>query len=620
MSARPPFRKIDFPEPEIELDRRDDGTVLFSVANPCDPVAPNLFALLEAHADQTPDVTFIAERSRTGDGGPGPWLRLSYEQMHERAIRIAQALLSRGWGDGDVILILSENSLDHAALMFGAYAARVAVAPVSPGFSLQSKTHEKLKHVFDLTRPRAVFVQDGAKYADALRALDLTGVEVIAASPAPNDIAFTPFADLLAGEATSDVTRSIAAVSPNTVGKVLFTSGSTGMPKGVIQTQGMMTAAVTMAASVRRFKASGADYQFLDWLPWSHSFGGNSNLNGTLLKGGSFYIDAGRPLPGQFGETLANLKEVSPTLYSSTPSAFALLIAALEEDADLRANFFSGLEALSYGGAALPDDLGARMQKVAIAETGNRILFMTGYGATETGPAITATWFETDRVGLVGLPFPGAEIKMVPHGDVYELRFRGPSVTQGYFGQPDLTEAAFDDEGFYRIGDAGSFVDPARPELGLKFEGRVAEEFKLLTGTWVQVGRLRVALLSACTPLLRDAVITGHDRDFVGALLWPNEEKVRALAGLPDAPLAQVLASEPVRAAVRAGIAAHNADNPASSTRIARAIFLEEPPSVDGHELTDKGYINQRAALANRAAFVERLYAGGSGPDVLVIG
>ncbi len=607
MAARPPFRPIDFPEPEIEIEHAADGSVLFSVLNACDPLAPNLFAILENHAEETPDVTFVAERARRTDGSPGDWNRLTYGQMHDGAVRLAQGLLDRGWGAGDVILILSENSLDHALLMFGAYAAQIAVAPVSPGFSLQSKTHEKLKHVFALTRPKAVFVQDGAKYADALRALDLSDTTVIAVTPTPDDIASVAFDDLFAPEATSMVTRSIFEISPSTVGKVLFTSGSTGMPKGVIQSQGMMVAAITMAASVRRFKADGAAYKFLDWLPWSHAFGGNSNLNGTLLKGGSFYIDAGRPLPGQFGETLHNLKEIAPTLYSSTPSAFGMLVSALEEDTELRTNFFSALEGLSYGGAALPTDLADRMQQIAIAETGNRILFMTGYGATETGPAITSTWFETDRVGLVGLPFPGAEVKMVPHGDVYELRFRGPCVTPGYFGRPDLTKEAFDEQGFYRIGDAGSFVDPDKPELGLKFEGRVAEEFKLLTGTWVQVGRLRVALLAACSPYLRDAVITGHDRDFVGALVWLNDDKVQ---GLGEADLC---------AALKDQIAAYNAQNPGSSNQVKRLLVLDTPPSVDGHELTDKGYINQRAALQNRADWVERLYADAPDSQVLVI-
>jgi feruloyl-CoA synthase len=347
--------------------------------------------------------------------------------------------------------------------------------------------------------------------------------------------------------------------------------------------------------------------------------GGNASFNGLLADGGTLYIDDGRPTPDLFLETLRNLREISPTYYANVPAGYAMLIAALERDEALAVGFFRDLQILGYGGATLPDDLYTRMQRLAVRYTGNRIVFFTGWGATETAPTATATYWATERVGLIGLPFPGIELKMVPAGAKYELRLRGVTVMPGYHKRPDLTAAAFDEEGFYKIGDAGVFVDPADPSQGLIFGGRVVEDFKLTTGTFVHVGSLRVAAVAAASPVLQDAVVTGHDRDWVGLLAWPNLVACRQLIGQPDASLAQVIADERVRARVREGLAAHNRSATGSSMRIRAVLLLEEPPSIDGRELTDKGYINQRVTIERRAALVTRLYSDPMPPEAIAI-
>ncbi len=618
--GQPPFRHVDFPIADVSVETRDDGTILYSCHLDPDPYEPNLYRLLEKAAAERPGQPYLKIREKLADGSTGDWLELTYGALDRNARALGQYFLDQGWGqDSGPILVLSENSFAHVSIMFGGYVAQVPVASVSPGYSLMSTSFDKLKHVFDLVKPCAIFVEDGPRFEPALKALDLGACQVIACTP-PNDVPAQSFQALLDTQPTEAVQNSIDAITGETIGKILFTSGSTGMPKGVLQSHQLMASNCSMTTSVRRLGDVGADYQVIDWLPWSHSFGGNSNLNACLRMGGTLYIDQGKPLPGQFEETLRTLRDFAPSFYSSTPAAFALLVNALEDEPVLRKTFFSRLKAMSYGGASLPEDLFRRMQDVAVQETGKRIVLMSGYGATETGPSVTLSYFASDLVGLLGLPLPGTTVKMVPHGDTYELRFKAPCITPGYVNQPDLTDAAFDEEGFYKIGDAGSFVDPARPELGLKFDGRVAEEFKLLTGTFVSVGKLRLDAVAACSPLVRDAVITGHDRDFIGVMAWPHEAQVRALAGVADdAPLEDAFASAKVRAKIAEGLAAHNAVNKGSSTRIKRFIWLAEPPNADGHEITDKGYINQRATLQRRADFVERLYADTPDADVIEV-
>jgi len=427
-------------------------------------------------------------------------------------------------------------------------------------------------------------------------------------------------AGLAAPAVTGGGEASIAQIKPETIGKLLFTSGSTGMPKAVINTQGMMCANAAMMMQVRPRPADGPVSTVLDWMPWNHTMGGNALFNPLLIEGGTLYIDDGRPMPGQFDETIRNLREVSPTYYANVPVGYAALASAMEKDDALCRSFFRDLALMGYGGARLPDDLYDRMQALAVRATGERIVFYTGWGSTETGPTSTGTYWNTERVGLIGLPFPGVELKMVPSGTKYELRLRGPNVMPGYFRQPELTRKVFDEEGFYCIGDAGIFVDPDDPVQGIIFAGRVVEDFKLTTGTFVHVGSLRTDAIAAATPVIQDALVAGQDRDYVGLLAWPNLHACRQLVGNPDASFGDVVKHPAVVDCLRRGIETHNRScDGVTSRRIARAMLMVEPPSIDGHELTDKGYINQRAGLERRADLVARLYAEPPADDVIVL-
>jgi feruloyl-CoA synthase len=498
--------------------------------------------------------------------------------------------------------------------------ARIPAAPVSPAYSLMSHDHVKLKYLFDLIKPAVVMVQDGPTFEKALKALDLTGVTVVHVVRPCDGITSISFAELAATPVTADVEASIAKITPETVGKLLFTSGSTGMPKAVINTQAMMCANAAMMMQVRPRTAGGPLATVLDWMPWNHTMGGNAAFHPVLVDGGTLYIDDGRPMPGQLEETIRNLREISPTYYANVPAGYAALAAAMEKDDALCRSFFKNLSIMAYGGARLPDDLYDRMQALAVKTTGERIVFYTGWGSTETAPTSTGTYWDTERVGLIGLPFPGVELKMVPCGSKYELRLRGVNVTPGYFGQPDLTKKMFDEEGFYCIGDAGIFVDDSDPVKGIIFAGRVVEDFKLTTGTFVHVGSLRTDAIAAATPVVHDALVAGQDLPFIGLLAWPNLHACRQLVGNPDLSFEDAVKHPKVIACFKRGLEAHNKECEGASSRIiARAMLMAEPPSIDGNELTDKGYINQRAGLERRAALVARLYADEPDQDVIVL-
>jgi feruloyl-CoA synthase len=404
----------------------------------------------------------------------------------------------------------------------------------------------------------------------------------------------TPIGELLEKDAGARVDEAFARVGPDTEAKILFTSGSTGLPKGVINTQRMLVANQQMLAQVWPFLEDRV-HTIVDWLPWNHTFGGNFCFNVMLRNGGALYVDGGKPAPGLIEATAKNLAEISPTLYFNVPRGFDLLMPMLEADAALRRNFFRELDMVFYAGAALPQNLWERLEKLAAAEKNGELAMISSWGSTETAPSAAAVHYPIERAGVIGLPNPGCELKLVPAAGKLEVRVRGPNVTPGYYRRPDLTAAAFDEEGFYRIGDAMKFDDPARPEKGLVFDGRVAEDFKLATGTWVHVGAVRVKLIAAGNPLIQDAVITGHDRNEVGALVFLS-------------PAAKDLAPEAVRARLAAALKALAADG-GSSMHPTRALVLEEPPSIDAGEITDKGYINQRAVLERRAALVGRLHA-----------
>ncbi len=613
---RPPFRKVNWLPRDIAVERRPDGVMVLRSRFPLNDYLPHVPAALARWAVERPDHTWLAQRR-----GPNrEWLRVSYAEARRTVDALTQAILDMKLPEGAPVAILSGNSIEHALMTQAAMQARHPAAPVSPAYSLMSQDHAKLRYLFDLIKPKLVMVQDGPTFAKALNALDLTGITVVHVDRPAQGIASRAYADLAATTVTDAVAQSIVKITPDTIGKLLFTSGSTGMPKAVINTQRMMCANAAMMSQVRQRDPDGPLPVFLDWMPWNHTMGGNALFNSALIEGGTLYIDDGRPIPGQFEETLRNLREISPTYYANAPVGYAVLAAAMEKDDELCRSFFKNLSVIAYGGARLPDDLYDRMQALAVRATGERIVFYTGWGSTETAPTSTGTYWDTERVGLIGLPFPGVELKLVPSGPKYELRLRGIHVTPGYYNQPDLTAQVFDEEGFYCIGDAGTLVDPDDPSQGLIFAGRIVEDFKLYTGTFVQVGPLRTDAIAAASPVIHDALVAGQDRAYVGLLAWPNLHACRQLIGDPNATFEDVVKHPAVIDCVRNGLEAHNAAvGGASSLRIGRAMLMAEPPSIDGNELTDKGYINQRAGLERRAALVERLYADPPADDVIVL-
>jgi feruloyl-CoA synthase len=614
MSTEPIFPK--FAPARVETEKRADGSMVLRSPMPLGAADRQLGVWLRRWAAARPDATFLAERDPSG-----AWRRLSYAEALAGANALSQAFLDRGLGPTRPVMILSGNALDHALVALGAMQAGIPIAPVSPAYSLMSQDFAKVKYAFDLTEPGLIYAAAHGPFAGALGTLDLGGVELVLSAPAPAGTRASLLGDLLKTRPTDAVERAFAAVRPDMVAKYLLTSGSTGMPKAVINTHGMLTVSQQMGLQAWPFVAEEEPPVLLDWLPWNHTFGGNHNFGLVLRHGGSLYIDAGRPAPGLIEHTVANLKDIAPSIYLNVPAGYNALLPYLEKDQALRENFFRRLRMVFYAAAALPEDLWRRMEAVAIATTGRKPTFVSSWGSTETAPLATTVHFPIERAGVIGLPVPGVEVKLVPSGAKLEMRVRGPNVTPGYHKRPDLTKAAFDEEGFYRIGDAGKFVDPADPAKGLAFDGRVAEDFKLITGTWVPVGMLRVAALAAASPALQDGVVTGHDRDYVGLLAWPNVAACRQLAeGLPaDAPIGAVLSHAKVREHVRRALAAHNAAQGGSSTKILRAMLMAEPPSIDANEITDKGYINQIATLARRKGLVEALYREPPGPEVVVV-
>src|ERR1700741_3566063 len=552
---KPGFRKIEWLPRDIAVERRDDGVIVLKSRVPLEGYETHIPASLAKWAQEAPERIWLAQRA----GEKREWRKVSYGEAKRIVDALTQGLLNLKLEEGRPVAILSGNSIEHALMTQAAMQARLPAAPVSPAYSLMSQDHAKLKYLFNLIKPAVVMVQDGPTFEKALRALDLTGVTVVHVLRPCEGIKSVSYADLAATPVTKAVDESIAKITPDSVGKLLFTSGSTGMPKAVINTQEMMCANAAMMMQVRPREAGAIPPTVLDWMPWNHTMGGNAAFNPVLVDGGTLYSDDGRPLPGQFEESIRNLREVSPTYSANVPAGYAALAAAMEKDDALCRSFFKNLSLMAYGGARLPADLYARMHALAVKTTGQRIVFYTGWGSTETAPTATGTYWDTERVVLIGLPFPGVELKMVPCGAKYELRLRGINVTPGYFGQPELKKKMFDDEGFYCIGDAGVFVDPEDPLQGIIFAGRVVEDFKLTTGTFVHVGSLRTDAIAAATPVVHDALVAGQDRPFIGLLAWPNLHACRQLIGDPNATFEDAVKHPEVIACFRRGLEAHNA-------------------------------------------------------------
>jgi feruloyl-CoA synthase len=607
-----PYRPIDFGPVDMACDPILGGGHRLRSRIALAPHAPSLARMFRAAVEAQPDRVFLAERSDNG------WRTLTYAACRPIVDAIAAGFIERGLSAQRPAMVLSGNGIDHALLMLAAYTAGIPIAPVSVAYSLQSRDRAKLKHIAALLEPGLVYVADTAPFAGALGSLDLTGVEVVASHNGAGLEGVTSLASLAATPPGSAVERAVASITGDTIAKFLFTSGSTGQPKGVINTHGMLAANQQQIAQIWPFLAEEPPV-LVDWLPWNHTFGGNHNFNIVMRHGGTYYIDAGKPLPALVGETVRNLSEISTTVYFNVPAGYAALLPYLERDEALARRFFAKLRFIFYAGAALPQDLWMRLEGAAVRSIGERIPLISSWGTTETAPLATAAHFLCDRSGMIGVPAPDVEVKLLPREGKLEVRVRGPNVTPGYWKRPDLTAAAFDEEGFYRPGDAVRFADPNDAARGLVFDGRLAEDFKLATGTWVHVGGLRVGVLAAASPALQDAVVVGENLPFIGLLAWLNLTGCQRLIGRDDASLAELSRHKQVQDHVRNAMARWNAAHPGSSERISRVLLLADTPSIDANEITDKGYVNQRAATAFRHREIALLYADMPGPEVMEV-
>ncbi|MHC2254423.1 feruloyl-CoA synthase [Bradyrhizobium embrapense] len=599
-----PLRPISFGNPDVTVERRHDGTIYLRPKLNLADYPVRLTDRLHHWANAEPNRVFMAERAAGGG-----WRRITYAQLLETTRRIASALIARGLSAERPIVILSGNSIDHALVALGALYAGIPFCPVSPAYSLVSRDYGKLGFVIKLLTPGLVFVDDADKFADALRANVGPDVEIAASRGAVPGRDVTRLADLMATPEDPRLDAAHAAIGPDTIAKFLLTSGSTGNPKAVINTQRMICANQVMLRETLAFLKDEPPV-IVDWLPWNHTFGGNHNVGLTLYNGGSMYLDEGKPMPGGIEETVRNLREISPTVYFNVPKGYESLLPYLRDDGDLRAKFFHRLHAMFFSGAALSPFIWNSLDALAAQEKGYRVPMLTGLGATETSPFFMSVRPDTSRSGHVGLPVSGNDAKLVPNNGKLEVRAKGPNVTPGYWRQPELTAKAFDEEGFYKFGDALKPANAGDLEAGFDFDGRIAEDFKLASGTWVSVGPLRARFVGTCAPLVRDVVIAGINRDELAAIVILDLDGCRLINPQLAAGDIAAAANDPlVRAAFGERFARVFASATGSSNRIARAILLDTPLSIDRGEVTDKGSINQRAVLEHRNEIIEALYA-----------
>jgi feruloyl-CoA synthase len=601
--SAPKYRAMRYGITSVQVNTHDNGVQYVLADVPLEPYPRRMTDKLLHWAHKAPNRTYVARRQRLSDGSTGDWQHLSYAQALTSARRIGQALINRGLSADKPVLILSENSLEHAMMALGCMMVGVAYCPVSPAYSTVSKDYEKLKHIMRTLTPGMVMAVDADRFGAALAACVPDDVEIVLGNGIVADRLHTSFADLLDTPDTSAVDAAMQATGPETIVKFLFTSGSTNMPKGVINTHGMWCA--NQQQMLQSMPVLGETPPVLvDWLPWNHTFGGNHNMGLTLYHGGSLYIDDGKPVPALMGETLRNLREVAPTVYFNVPTGLEAIANAMHTDDVLRRNLLSKVRMFFYSGAALAQPIWDSLHASQEREVGERIVMGTGLGMTETGPFGIFVQRPEVESGDLGLPAAGLQLKLVPMGDKVEVRYKGPNVTLGYWRASEANADAFDEEGFLRSGDAVVWRDPAQPHLGLRFDGRIAEDFKLSTGTFVSVGPLRGKIIAAGAPYVQDAVITGLNMKEVGAMLFTTP-KIRQLAELDaDAPLAGVLAHPKVLAHFQLVLNDLALTATGSANRVARLVLLSEPPSIDKGEVTDKGSINQRAVLKHRDALV----------------
>ena len=615
IDAAVPLRAVRLGARDVVIDRKPDGTAYLRSAQALGPYPAKLTERLVYWAQAAPARIFLAQRDREGG-----WRKLSYAGVLEQVRRIGQGLLRRNLSADRPLVILSGNDIEHALIGLAANYIGIPYAPVSPAYSLVSTDFGKLKFILKLLTPGLIFVADGNKYSRAIENAVPPDIELVVVHDPPSNRPATLFSALCAEGPSEAVEAAHAKVGPDTIAKFLFTSGSTGQPKAVINTQRMW------CSNQEMIRATLAYFQdeppiLVDWAPWHHTAGGNHDVGLVLYNGGTLYIDEGRPIAGAIETTVNNLREIAPTWYFTVPRGYEQLLPYFRTDAALRKNFFSRVKVLWFAGAGIAQNVFDEMKELAIQASGERILFLTGFGSTETAPcALVRTW-ETATAENMGVPVNGLELKLVPHEGKVEARVKGPNITPGYWRQPELTAAAFDEEGFYRLGDAFKFADPDDPKQGLLFDGRIAEDFKLSTGTWANVGFLRANIIKHLAPYVQDVVISGPNRDAIGIMIFANIEACRRLAAhLPaDARPVEILLDPRVREEIQFRLGTLAKQSTGSSNRVGRAMLLTEAPSLDVGEITDKGSINQRIVLEHRAALADELHANPPSSRVIVV-
>ena len=608
MSA-PKYRPLRFGVTEVRTRAGANGSVYVQAAQDLQPYPTRLTDRLAHWAQATPDHTWMAQRVKNADGSLGDWRHISYAEAWQSARNIAQALLGMGLSDERPIAILSENDLDHALLSLGALVAGVPQCTISTAYSTISQDYDKLRHALETLTPGLVFASSGSRFARAIQATVGEDVHVVLGTGSIEGRATIPFSQLLNTPATPAVDAAHAAISGDSIAKFMFTSGSTKLPKAVIVTHGMWCANLQQMNQSMPVLAE-EPLVLVDWLPWNHTFGGNHNFGTIIYNGGTLYLDEGKPTPKGMAETIRNLREIAPTVYFNVPTGFEVLAEAMQTDDQLRKKLLSRVKMFFFAAAALSQPIWDSLFASAEREVGERIVMNTGLGMTEGTPFCIAVNSPNVKAGYIGVPTPGLELKLVPTDGKTEVRYRGPNITPGYWRNPEATKESFDEEGFYCSGDAVQWIDENDLHQGLKFDGRIAEDFKLSTGTFVSVGPMRAKIIAAGAPYVQDAVLTGINMKEVGALILPTPA-CRTLSGLPDsASLQEVLESAPVQAQFQQIANRLAAESTGSATRVARIHLMAEPPSLDKGEITDKGSINQRAVLKHRADLVAALHDG----------
>lgn len=602
--------------PTFDIENRADGTVLMRARGAVPTPARSLPHALAHWAEARPDQTFVAQREKT-PGGTGDWIRVTYAEAFARAQEIGAALLALGLGPDRPVMVLSGNSIDHALLGLACQIVGVPYAPLSTAYSLVSTDHAKIKDIYGLLKPGLVFAEEGAPFGAALAALAALPGDHRVLTSAPDTLAAThpgalDFATFGTGADTAPARAAMEALTPESVAKYLFTSGSTGSPKAVINTQGMLCANQAMVAHVYAFVTERPPV-VVDWAPWNHTASGNKVFNMVLVNGGTFYIDEGKPSPAGMAETIRNLHEIAPTWYFNVPAGYEALIRAMDADPALRDRFFSRLDMMLYAGAGMAQHTWDDLLRLSREALGREVLLTSALGATETGPFAFTCTEQQRTAGNIGVPVIGVTLKLVPNGGKLEARIKSPSITPGYYGAPEVTAGMRDEEGFYLLGDALRPADPDDLTKGFFFDGRTAENFKLSTGTWVAVGALRAALVNGFEGLLRDVVITGEGQDFLGAIGIADPAIMASLTGGSADDLPALAAHPAVVARLQDCLNAYAAAATGSASRVKRLVVLADALDLDKGEMTDKGSINQRAVLANRADLVAVIYAGGAG-------